>query len=222
VQDVLQEIAAATPLVLNGAVTSLWLFFFSLIGSVILGVGVCALRMCRLLPVRLLIQFYISVLRGTPLMLQLFVVYFGPYFIFGLSIPPEFQNTAALVAFILNYAAYFAEIYRTGMISIPKGQYAAAIVLGYGKLQTFFRIILPQVVKRILPAMSNEVINLVKDTSLAFAIGLTEMFFVAKSQANAYSNVYPYLIAAIVYYLFNLLIAFIMNRVEKKMDYYHE
>src|SRR5699024_5133158 len=158
--------------------------------------------------------------RGSPLMLQLMVVYFGPYFIFGIRITDSYRLYAVLIAFAINYAAYFAEIYRGGIESMPLGQYEAAQLLGYTKMQTFFRIILPQVIKRILPSVTNEVITLVKDTSLSFAIAYLEMFTMAKALAAAQRSVLPYIAAAIFYYIFNLLVAVIMEKLEKKLAYY--
>lgn len=160
-------------------------------------------------------------MRGTPLMLQLLVVYFGPYLLFGITISPSYRFPAAVISFSINYAAYFAEIYRSGIESMPAGQYEAANVLGYGKGQTFFKIIFPQVVKRILPSVTNEIITLVKDTSLAFAIAVLEVFTIAKQIASAQTSMVPYVAAGIFYYLFNYLVAFIMERVERKLNYYH-
>lgn len=206
----------------QGMVTSFWIFFWTLVGSLPLGMLITFGRRSRLKVVSLIFQFYISVMRGTPLMLQLFVIYFGPYYIFGIQISDTYRYTATLIAFILNYAAYFAEIYRSGIDSMPAGQYEAANVLGYSRTQTFMKIILPQVIKRILPAITNEVITLVKDTSLAFAIGVAEMFTTAKAIAASQRTMTAFIIAAIFYYVFNLFVAFIMGRVEKKMGYYHE
>ncbi len=171
-------------------------------------------------PVSFLIKVYISIMRGTPLMLQLMVVYFGPYYIFGVKISSEYQFYAVIIAFAINYAAYFAEIYRSGIESMPKGQYEAAEVLGYSKAQTFFKIILPQVIKRIIPPVTNEVITLVKDTSLAFVIAYAEMFTVAKQIAAKESSVMPFVGAAIFYYLFNLIVAVAMEKAEKSLAYY--
>lgn len=172
-------------------------------------------------PVQLLLKLFISILRGTPLMLQLMVVYYGPYYIFKVPITLEYQFYAVIIAFAVNYAAYFAEIYRSGIESMPVGQYEAAKVLGYNKGQTFFRIILPQVVKRILPSITNEVITLVKDTSLAFVIGYAELFTLVKRIASREANVLPYVGAAIFYYIFNLVVAVAMEKLEKKMNYYN-
>lgn len=206
----------------KGMITSFWIFFWTLVGSLPLGMLITFGRMSRFKPISLLFQFYISIMRGTPLMLQLFVVYFGPYYIFGIQINDTYRFTATLIAFILNYAAYFAEIYRSGIESMPQGQYEAANVLGYSRAQTFLKIILPQVIKRITPAITNEIITLVKDTSLAFAIGVAEMFTTAKAIAASQRSMTAFIIAAVFYYVFNLLVAFIMDRVEKKMAYYHE
>lgn len=133
----------------------------------------------------------------------------------------DWKFWACAIGFILNYAAYFAEIYRSGIQSIPRGQYEAAEVLGYTKAQTFMRIVLPRL-KRILPAMGNEVITLVKDTSLAFVLGIMEMFSAAKALAASEVSMVPYAIAALIYWVFCLLIEFILNRVEKRLDYYHD
>ena len=153
-------------------------------------------------------------------MLQLMVVYFGPYYLFGVRISPFYRYIAVIIGFVLNYAAYFAEIYRSGIESMPVGQYEAAEILGYSKSQTFIHIILPQVIKRILPSVTNEVITLVKDTSLAFVIAVSEMFTTAKALASAQTSMIPYVAAGIFYYVFNFLVAWIMERLEKKLNYY--
>jgi len=159
-------------------------------------------------------------MRGTPLMLQLMVVYFGPYYLFGITLPRGYRFLAVIIGFVLNYAAYFAEIYRGGIESIPLGQYEAAKVLGYSKSQTFFKIILPQVIKRILPAVTNEVITLVKDTSLAFVISVSEMFTLAKAIASAQRSTIPFMVAGVFYYVFNFVVAYTMEWIEKKFSYY--
>ena len=159
-------------------------------------------------------------MRGTPLMLQVMVVYFGPYYLLKLQISSTYRFTAVIIGFVLNYAAYFAEIYRGGIESMPVGQYEAAKLLGYSRTQTFFRIILPQVIKRILPSITNEVITLVKDTSLAFVVAVAEMFTIAKQIASAQTTMMPFVIAAVFYYVFNLIVAVVMQKVEKSMNYY--
>lgn len=205
-----------------GFLLTLQVFFVTLIGSLPLGVLIALARMSKFKPISLLAQVYISFMRGTPLMLQLMALMFGPYYIFGLSMGSDWKFWACDIGFILNYAAYFAEIYRSGIQSIPVGQYEAAEVLGYTKRQTFFRIVLPQVIKRILPAMGNEIITLVKDTSLAFVLGIAEMFNEAKALAASQLSMMPYVIAAGMYWLFNLAVEFVLNKIEKKMSYYHD
>ncbi|MGB3932780.1 MAG: amino acid ABC transporter permease [bacterium] len=202
----------------EGMWVSVEIFLLTLLFSLPLGLLVALGRMSRNLILKNVIKFYISIMRGTPLILQLMVVYFGPYFIFGLPTPNRFLAT--IVGFVLNYAAYFAEIYRGGIESIDVGQYEAAQVLGYNKAQTFVRIILPQVIKRILPAVTNEVITLIKDTALAFTISVSEMFTVAKAIASAQSSVLPFVAAGIFSYVFNFIVAAIMEWIEKKLDYF--
>jgi polar amino acid transport system permease protein len=198
------------------------IFVITLVGSLPLGIVVALARMSRFKPLAWLAQLYISILRGTPLMLQLMAIMFGPYYLLGLNMGSDWKFWACAIGFILNYAAYFAEIYRSGIQSIPRGQYEAATVLGYSKAQTFTKIVLPQVIKRILPAMGNEIITLVKDTSLAFVLGIMEMFSAAKALAASEVSMVPYAIAALAYWAFCLIIEFILNRVEKRLDYYHD
>lgn len=204
----------------SGIWLSLALFAFTLIFSMPLGLLVCFLRRSRFKVVELLAKFYISVMRGTPLMLQLLVVYFGPYYMFKIPLSTEYNFYAAVIGFSLNYAAYFAEIYRSGIEAVPRGQYEAADVLGYSRSQTFMKIVFPQMVRHILPPVTNEIITLVKDTSLAFAIAFVEMFTMAKQIAAAESNIMPLFVAGIFYYIFNLIVSFVMGQVEKKMNYY--
>ena len=195
------------------------IFALTLIGALPLGMIVALLRKSRFPVVRAIIRAYISVLRGTPLMLQLLVCYFGPYYLFGWSIR-GWRFPALIMGFILNYAAYFAEIYRGGIESIPVGQYEAAEVLGYTKTQTFLRIILPQVIKRIMPSVTNEVITLVKDTSLAFTLAYQEVFSLAKQISASQTSFMPFVIAGAFYFLANYVVEFVMGRVEKALDYY--
>lgn len=204
----------------TGMMKSVGIFCWTLIFSLPLGLLVSFGRMSKNPVIRFLFKIYISIMRGTPLMLQLMVVYFGPYFIFGIRISMGYSLIAVFIAFAINYAAYFAEIYRGGIESMPVGQYEAAKILGYNKVQTFFRIILPQVIKRILPSITNEVITLVKDTSLAFVVAVAEMFTIAKQIASAQTTMMPFVIAAIFYYVFNLIVAVVMQKVEKSMNYY--
>lgn len=206
----------------QGLVLTVEVFVVTLVGSLPLGVVVALCRMSKFKPLALLTRFYISVMRGTPLMLQLMALMFCPYYLFGLQLGQDWKYIACFTGFILNYAAYFAEIYRSGIQSIPRGQYEAAAVLGYSRTQTFMKIVLPQVVKRILPAMGNEVITLVKDTSLAFVLGIMEMFTQAKALAASQVSMLPYLIAGVIYWVFNLVVEMLLTRIEKKMDYYHD
>ena len=211
-----------TGMLAQGFLVSLQIFAFTLLGSLPLGMLVAFARMSRFKPLALLARLYISIMRGTPLMLQMFAIYFVPYYVFGIRLTTDSKWYATIVAFIINYAAYFAEIYRSGIQSIPRGQHEAAQVLGYSRAQTFCRIVLPQVVKRIMPAMTNEVITLVKDTSLAFSIGVIEMFTVAKQLVASQVSMAPFAIAAAFYWVFNLLIDFVAGRVERKLGYYHD
>lgn len=204
----------------GGMWVSAEIFILTLLFSLPLGLVVAFGRMSKIAPVRWISKLYISIMRGTPLMLQLMVVYFGPYFIFGIRISMGYSLIAVFIAFSINYAAYFAEIYRGGIESISVGQYEAAKILGYSKAQTFFRIILPQVFKRILPSVTNEVITLVKDTSLAFVVAVAEMFTIAKQIASAQTTMMPFVIAAVFYFIFNLLVAIVMDKIEKKLNYY--
>ena len=206
----------------EGFLTSLQIFIFTLAGSIPLAVPVALARMSRFKPLALLTRFYISVMRGTPLMLQMFAIYFAPYYVFGIELTPDSKWQACIVAFIVNYAAYFAEIYRSGIQSIPRGQYEAAEVLGYTRAQTFARIVLPQVVKRIIPAMGNEIITLVKDTSLAYAIGVAEMFSTAKALVASQVSMVPFALAAVFYWVFNFVVEIALTRVEKLLSYYHD
>ncbi len=171
-------------------------------------------------PIAAITKFYISIMRGTPLMLQLLVVFFAPSLVFGVKNSNDYRFWAVIIGFCLNYAAYFAEIYRGGMEAIPKGQYEAAEVLGFSKSQTLFKIILPQVIKIILPSVTNEIITLVKDTSLAFSIAYAEMFVTAKQLVASQSTIAPLFVAGLFYYVMNLVVAFVMERIEKKMNYY--
>lgn len=204
----------------EGMATSVAIFVLTLLFSLPLGVLVALARMSKSRLLSGLMRIYISIMRGTPLMLQLLVVFYGPYYLFGMSIGGAYRYIAILIGFSVNYAAYFAEIYRSGIESMPAGQYEAARILGYNKVQTFGKIILPQVIKRILPAVTNEVITLVKDTSLAFALVYMEMFSIAKQIAAAETTMMPFAIAGIFYYVFNLLVATIMEWLEKKLSYY--
>lgn len=204
----------------EGMVVSVEIFLLTLLFALPLGLMISFGRMSKNPIISSIVKIYIAIMRGTPLMLQLIVVYFSPSIIFGLKISQSYRFTATIIAFSINYAAYFAEIYRSGIESMPVGQYEAAKVLGYNKFQTFFKIILPQVIKRILPPVTNETITLVKDTSLAFAIAVTEMFTIAKQISAKEASVMPLMVAGVFYFVFNYVVAFIMERIEKKLSYY--
>ena len=204
----------------GGMGTTILIFVLTLLFSLPLGLLIAFGRMSKNIVIRTLTKIYISLMRGTPLMLQLLVVYFGPYYIFGVNISSAYRAYAVIIAFSINYAAYFAEIYRSGIQAVPQGQHEAAKILGYSKSQTFFKIVFPQMAKNILPSVTNEVITLVKDTSLAFAISYTEMFTLAKQVAAAQTTIMPLFIAGVFYYIFNFVVAFVMEKIEKRMNYY--
>ena len=195
------------------------LFALTLLFALPLGMVVALLRMSKVKVISSITRAVISVLRGTPLMLQLIAVTYGPYYLFELPVAKN-KLVPVVIAFAINYAAYFAEIYRSGIESIPVGQYEAADILGYSKIQTFFRIILPQVLKRIMPSVTNEVVTLVKDTSLAFTVSYVEMFTIGKQIANSQTSFTPFLVAGVFYFVFNAIVDFVMGKIEKRMDYY--
>ena len=203
----------------EGALRTCAIFFLTILFSLPLGMIVMLLRRSRFKVVQGITKIYIAIMRGTPLMLQLLVWYFGPYYLFGANIR-GYRFTAILIGFAMNYAAYFAEIYRGGFDAIPKGQYEAAEVLGYSRVQTFFQIILPQVIKTILPSVTNEIITLVKDTSLAFTLAYNEIFSLAKQIAASQTSFTPFVIAGVFYFVANYVVAFVMERIEKAFDYY--
>ncbi len=214
------SLATMVKMLLGGMGKSILIYFLTLLGALPLGLLVAFGRMSKVKPLQLVVKFYISVMRGTPLMLQLMVVFFGPYYLFRISTGASYRFVAVIIGFVINYAAYFAEIYRGGLEAIPRGQREAAQVLGYSRSRTFLTILLPQMVKRILPAITNEMITLVKDTSLAFAISYSEMFTLAKKIASSHTTLVPFVVAGIFYYVFNFLVAFVMERCEKRLSYY--
>lgn len=204
----------------EGFLVSAQIFILTLVFSMPLGMIVTFGRMSKNRIIRGIVKAYISIMRGTPLMLQIMVVYFGPFYAFKIKMGSGYRFPAVIIAFAINYAAYFAEIYRAGIESMPVGQYEAAQILGYNKAQTFFKIILPQVFKRVIPPVTNETITLVKDTSLAFTISVAEMFTKAKQIAAAETSIIPLMAAGVFYYIFNLVVASIMEALEKKFSYY--
>src|SRR6516165_10809385 len=202
---------------LEGSVVSLEIFFLTLAFALPLALPVALGRMSASRWIRAPVHVYSLVMRGTPLILQVIFVYFAPYYLFEASYD---RFTAVIVAFVLNYAAYFAEIYRGGIQSIPKGQYEAAKVLGFTRADTFFRIVLPQVVKRILPATANETITLVKDTALAQTIGVAELFRVAQNASARQFSTTPIFVAGAFYFVMNWAVSALFLRAERKLEYY--
>ena len=195
------------------------IFFLTLIISLPLGWLFMFLRRSSIKPVSAIMKFIISVLRGTPLMLQLLAITYGPYYLFEMSVSRN-KLIPVVISFGINYAAYFAEIYRGGIESMSSGQYEAALVLGYNKTQTFLRIILPQVIKRIMPSITNEIVTLVKDTAFAFTVSYKEMFTIGKEIANSQTSFIPFIVAGVFYYLFNAIVDYAMGRAEKSLNYY--
>ena len=197
------------------------IFALTLLFSLPLGMIVALLRMSKNRIVSSVTRFFITVLRGTPLMLQLLAVTYGPYYLFGMGVSRN-KLIPVVIAFAVNYAAYFAEIYRGGIESIPVGQYEAATVLGYTRVQTFMRVILPQVVKRVLLPVSNEVITLVKDTSLANIIAVSELFRAAKNEASRTASVEPLFVAGLFYLLMNGVVTLVFSYLTRRMEYYKD
>lgn len=204
-------------LMLEGTLVSLRIFFLTLVFSLPLGFVVAKGRMSRIWIVRSLVNLYIQIMRGTPLILQLIFVYFAPFYVFGVSYD---RFTAVILAYVINYSAYFAEIYRSGLQSMERGQYEASKVLGFTKAHTFFFIILPQVVKRILPSLGNEVITLVKDTALAQTIGVAELFRVAQNASAREFSTVPIFVAGVFYFVMNYMVSKAFDLAEKKLSYY--
>ena len=202
---------------LPSSVVTLEIFFLTIIFSSILGMFVAFGRMSKYAIIRVPVQAFLLVMRGTPLILQLMFFYFAPYYIFKATLP---RFWAAILAFTLNYSAYIAEIYRSGIESIPVGQYEATTVLGFGKTETFFKIILPQVVKRIIPPFSNELMTLVKDTALAQVIGVAEIFKLAGATMSSQFSTVPLIVAGVFYLVMNTVVERFCFYLEKKLDYY--
>ena len=218
----MSDLASLLPILWGGFLTTLAIFGLTLLFSLPLGLLVAVLKMSRFRAIRYPVSFYISLMRGTPLLLQIVAIYFGSYYLSEYSgMQLSFDRFPEVIAaFSINYAAYFAEIFRGGIQSISRGQYEAAAMLGLSRRQTFFRIILPQVIKRIVPASANEVITLVKDTSLAQVIAVTELFALAKKQQAAYASIFPLFVAGVFYYLANLLLSMLFAYIERKLNYY--
>jgi polar amino acid transport system permease protein len=206
-----------TTALLAGFWESLKVFVLTLVFSIPLGLVVCFGSMSRFRPLKWLTRGFVWIIRGTPLMLQLIIIFYGPGLIFGLPAMPRF--TATIVAFAINYACYFSEIYRGGIESIPKGQYEAGQVLGMTKQQIFFKVVLLQVVKRIMAPMSNEVITLVKDTSLARVIGIYEIIWAGESFIKK-GLIWPLFYTGVFYLVFSGLLTILFSKLEKKLDYF--
>ena len=205
-------------LLVNGFLPTLRIFAVTLLFALPFGLVICFGSMSRFAPLRWLVRTVVWIIRGTPLMLQLIVFYYGPGLMFGLPLLEE--NMAVYLTFVLNYACYFSEIYRGGIESIPKGQYEAGQVLGMTRSQVFFRVVLLQVVKRIVPPMSNEIITLVKDTSLARIIAVYELIFVGQSYIKAHGLIWPLFYTGVFYLLFCGLLTILFSRIEKRMNYF--
>ncbi len=213
----IDETINVTKILFSGIGVSLKIFILTLIFSLPLGIIVALARNSKCKLISAITKSYILLIRGTPIMLQIIFVYFAPYYIFNMTYD---RFTAIILAFVINYAAYFSEIFRSGINSIPEGQMEAAYTLGFNKFQTFFLIILPQVVKVVLPPVSNEVISLLKTTSLAQIIGVTEMFALAQKQASYNFSVIPLCIAGAYYLILVFMVSVIFSKLEKKLDYY--
>lgn len=203
---------------LGGFKYTLLIFFITLVAAIPLGLPIALGSMSRFKPLRWLSRAFVWVIRGTPLMLQIMVVFYVPGLVFGT--PFRSRIIAVIIAFIINYAAYFSEIYRGGIESIPVGQYEAGQVLGLTKTQTFFKVVLFQVVKRIIAPMSNEVITLVKDTSLANVIAVGELIMSAQNIVKVYAIIWPLFYTAIFYLIFCGVLTLLFNALEKKLNYY--
>ena len=203
---------------LGGFKYTLLIFFITLVAAIPLGLPIALGSMSRFKPLRWLSRAFVWVIRGTPLMLQIMVVFYVPGLVFGT--PFRSRIIAVIIAFIINYAAYFLEIYRGGIESIPVGQYEAGQVLGLTKTQTFFKVVLFQVVKRIMAPMSNEVITLVKDTSLANVIAVGELIMSAQNIVKVYAIIWPLFYTAIFYLIFCGVLTLLFNALEKKLNYY--
>lgn len=226
----MEQFISITLELLSGLASSVFLFLFTLLFSLPLGLIICFATLAKFKPLSHVSQAVVLVLRGTPLMLQIFVIFYVPGLLFGFQWPSLatgnawFDNTfstrfiAALVAFSINYAAYFSEIFRGGILSIPKGQFEAGAVLGMSKREVFFKVILLQMIKRIVPPMGNEVITLVKDTSLANVIAVTELMFRAQQQLNK-GLIWPIFYAGLFYLLFNTLVTYLLKLTERKLEY---
>ena len=213
----LEYILNLTNILAEGLVVSLKIFILTLLIAIPIGIIISVLLINKNKIIKFITNLYVLIMRGTPLLLQIICVYFAPYYLFGINLD---RFTAVIIAFSLNYAAYFGEIFRGGIESIPLGQWEVSYTLGFTKIQTFFTIIFPQTIKKVLPAMSNEVITLVRDTSLAQVIGIIELFSLAKKQASFKFSIIPLILAGAIYLIISFIITLIFKYSEKKLDYY--
>ena len=209
---------SVTQSLMGASLYTLGLFVITLIFAIPLGLGVCVLARSKFKPLRAVMRVIIWIIRGTPLMLQIVLFVYAPGLLFGISVSDRFIWVA--LAFVINYAAYFAEIYRGGIESIPVGQYEAGKVLGFSKKQTFSKIIMPQLVKRIVPPMGNEVITLNKDTSLANVVGIAEIIITAKDITNTTGAIWPIFYTGVFYLIFSGIMTLVLQWIEKKLNYY--
>ena len=214
----MSEFLSVTLDLLNGFLSTLQLFGLTLLFSLPLGLIICFGSMSRFKPLRWLVRTFVWIIRGTPLLLQLIIVYYGPGLIFDAGLLPRFS--AALIAFVINYSCYFSEIYRGGIESIPKGQYEAGQVLGMTKTQIFFKVVLLQVIKVIVPPMSNEIITLVKDTSLARIIAVYEIIWTAQVYIKMEGLIWPLFYTGAFYLAFSGLLTLLFGYIEKKLSYF--
>ena len=216
------EFSVMMGILMEGFALTAEIFLITLVGSLPLGVVVALARMSKFKPLAWLAQLYISILRGTPLMLQLMAIMFGPYYLFGLNMGSDWKFWACAIGFILNYAAYFAEIFRAGIQSVDRGQYEGAKVLGMSYGQTMRRIVLPQMWSRILPPVSNETITLVKDTSLIYVLAMNDLLRAARGIVQRDFSTTPFVVAAAFYLIMTLVLTYIFQRMEKKYAVYDE
>ena len=215
---ILASFSDITYQLLEGFLVTLKIFFYSLAFSLPLGLVVTFGSMSRFKPLKILVRGFIWIIRGTPLMLQIIVVFYGPGLWF--DYPIKSRLIAVIVAFVINYACYFSEIYRSGIESISQGQKEAGQVLGMTKSQIFFKIVFPQVLKRIIPPISNEVMTLVKDTSLARVIALSELIMIAQETVRIEGILWPLFYTGVFYLVFNGLLTIVFSKIEKKLNYY--
>lgn len=214
--EVVAYVQMMMPQMIEGLKVTLQVFALTLILSVPLGIVVALCRLSKIKLLNRMMEIYILVMRGTPLLLQIIFIFFGLPIV-GISID---RMPSAILAFTLNYGAYFAEIFRAGISSIDEGQYEGAEVLGLSKVDTFFRIIMPQAIKRVLPPVTNEIITLVKDTALVYAVGFDDLLKIGKTATNRDATLMPLVLVAVIYLLLILVLSKVLAHIEKKFDYY--